>query len=76
MAEGTTVGQPCADADVTIDVANPIFFIGSLPLKPRKFPLKQLSATPDRAKRIAMDEVAGRADGHDVAAACPNLIEQ
>jgi len=40
MAQGATVGQPCADCEVRIDVSDTVLFVRALPLHTRELSLK------------------------------------
>ena len=57
MTQGTGIGQSRADGQIDIDVADAVAFIASLALRLSELPLEQLPPSPNRAKRIAADDV-------------------
>jgi hypothetical protein len=56
MTGRATVGQPGPNRPISIEVSDAITFIRPLSLRSRKFALKQLPPTPDRAKWIALND--------------------
>jgi hypothetical protein len=57
MTQSATIGQPCADGAIGVEVANSIAFVWSLALRLREFALEELPPTPNRAIGIASDNV-------------------
>src|SRR5215216_335945 len=56
MACGAAIGQPRADFEVSIDVAEAVAHDGPLPFDLRELPLEELAAATYRAERIAGDD--------------------
>src|SRR5207245_9951616 len=60
MAKRAAIGQSRADGEVSIDVSAAVPFVCPLALRAGKFSLEELTTAPDRAKRVAVNNVSGR----------------
>src|SRR5215472_11388052 len=76
MTESTTVGEPCANCAVGIQIADSVANVWTLSLQTGELALKQLATPTDRAIGISPDDEDGGIPGHRVAAAGADLLLQ
>src|SRR5262249_60722196 len=56
VTKRTTVGKAGANGVVGIQIADAVAFVGALALSLRKLALEELASSPNRTKRIAVDD--------------------
>jgi len=75
MAKRAAIGQSRADGKVSIDVSAAVPFVCPLALRAGKFSLEELTTAPDRAKRVAVNNVNGRVRCHHASASRTDFIQ-
>src|SRR5262249_3153097 len=76
MAKRATIREAGSNGVVRIQVTHSITFIWTLSLCASELPLKQLPATADGAKRIAVDDENRGTGSHDVAPTDTDFLQQ